>query len=175
MKTIVAVITSAILCIAAPVWAVNKCVGPGGAVVFQDAPCDGKGETLTVRPAAGSGASASVPEGTGTAAKPTTEAQRIERQIAESQVERRLRDLTTRLVPQADQAVINNLKSCEQEQARIKSDQYAYVQNLYGKTHAAQRASELAASASRCDMKDRELRADAEALRAECRELGGCK
>lgn len=173
MKSIVTVITSSILCAAAPAWAVNKCVGPGGAVVFQDAPCPGKGETLTVRPATGSGLAAA--PAVAAEPKPTTEAQRIEKQVADSQRDRRLRDLTARLVPQADQAVTNNLKACEQEQARIKSDQYAYVQNVYGKTHAAQRASELAASAARCDLKDRELRAEAEALRAECRELGGCK
>ncbi len=38
---------------AAPSWAVNKCTGADGAVVFQDAPCAGKGEKLTVRPGSG--------------------------------------------------------------------------------------------------------------------------
>ncbi len=36
-----------------PSWAVNKCSGADGTVSFQDAPCTGKGETLTVRPATG--------------------------------------------------------------------------------------------------------------------------
>lgn len=36
-----------------PVWAVNKCTGADGKVVFQDAPCAGKGETIIVRPASG--------------------------------------------------------------------------------------------------------------------------
>lgn len=36
-----------------PVWAINKCTGSDGAVVFQDAPCSGKGEALTVRPGSG--------------------------------------------------------------------------------------------------------------------------
>ena len=170
MKSLVIVITSALLCGAVPAWAVNKCVGPGGAVVFQDAPCAGKGEALTVRPASGSGPTAAEP---GTSA--TSEAQRIENQIADSQRDRRRRELTERLVPQADQAIINNMNACAQEQERIQRDQYAYVQNLYGKTHAAQRASELAASAARCELRDRELRDRAQALRAECRALGGCK
>lgn len=170
MKALVTVVVSAILCAAAPSWAVNKCVGPNGAVVFQDAPCTGKGETINVKPASGSGPAAVAP---GT--KPTSEAQRIESQIADSQRDRRLRELTERLVPQADQAIIHNLNACAQEQERIQRDQYAYVQNLYGKTHAAQRASELAASAARCDQRDRELRARAQDLRAECRDLGGCK
>jgi hypothetical protein len=37
----------------APAAAVNKCTGADGKVVFQDAPCMGKGETITVRPASG--------------------------------------------------------------------------------------------------------------------------
>lgn len=40
-------------------WAVNKCTGPDGTVVFQDAPCTGKGESITVRPATGSTSSVS--------------------------------------------------------------------------------------------------------------------
>ena len=31
-----------------PAWAINKCTGPDGAVVFQDAPCAGKGEALRI-------------------------------------------------------------------------------------------------------------------------------
>lgn len=42
------------LCIwvASPVWAINKCT-VDGKTVFQDTPCAGKGEALTVRPASG--------------------------------------------------------------------------------------------------------------------------
>lgn len=47
---------SALFCSSA--WAVNKCTGPDGAVVFQDAPCAGKGEALTVRPASGTATTA---------------------------------------------------------------------------------------------------------------------
>lgn len=44
----------ALTCLAvSPAWAVNKCTGADGAVVFQDAPCAGKGEALNVRPASG--------------------------------------------------------------------------------------------------------------------------
>ena len=44
---------SAALIAAAPAWAVNKCTGPDGKTVFQDAPCAGKGEKIEVRPASG--------------------------------------------------------------------------------------------------------------------------
>jgi hypothetical protein len=32
---------------------VNKCTGPGGKISFQDAPCIGQGDKITVKPAAG--------------------------------------------------------------------------------------------------------------------------
>jgi hypothetical protein len=32
----------------APAWAVNKCTGADGKVVFQDAPCEGEGEKLRI-------------------------------------------------------------------------------------------------------------------------------
>lgn len=37
----------------AQAWAINKCTGADGKVVFQDAPCAGRGEVLNVRPASG--------------------------------------------------------------------------------------------------------------------------
>ncbi|WP_187305980.1 DUF4124 domain-containing protein [Diaphorobacter nitroreducens] len=41
------------LALAFPSWAINKCKGPDGKVVFQDAPCMGQGEKIEVRPASG--------------------------------------------------------------------------------------------------------------------------
>jgi hypothetical protein len=43
----------------APSWAVNKCTGPDGRVQFQDAPCTGTGEAITVRPASGNASASS--------------------------------------------------------------------------------------------------------------------
>jgi hypothetical protein len=34
----------------APAWAINKCTDASGKVSFQDAPCTGQGEKITVRP-----------------------------------------------------------------------------------------------------------------------------
>jgi hypothetical protein len=157
---------------ALPTWAVNKCTGPDGSVVFQDAPCAGKGETYNVRPASGSARAAAAPAD---GEKPRTEAQRIEQNIADSQKERRLRELTQREVPAADDAVLAHLKACKDEQIAIERGKFVYVQNLYGKTHAAQVAAEQAAAAARCDTRDRELRAQAQRIRKECTDLGGCK
>lgn len=45
---------SAAVALSGQALAVNKCTGPDGKVAFQDAPCEGKGEAVTVRPASGS-------------------------------------------------------------------------------------------------------------------------
>ena len=156
----------------APAAAVNKCTGADGKVQFQDAPCMGKGETITVRPASGA-APSSQPAGAAPGTR-QTEAQRIESNVSASQKERRLRELTQREVPSADAAIESHLLACQDEQRRIESGKFAYVQNLYGKTHAAQVAAEQAAAAARCDTKDRELRAQAQRIRKQCTDLGGC-
>ena len=53
----------------------------------------------------------------------------------------------------------------------MEAEQYRYVQNLYGKTHAAQVASEMAAAAALCDTKDRELRDALAVVQQECAAL----
>lgn len=156
-----------------PVWAINKCT-VDGQVMFQDAACPGgKGEALVVRPASGAARAAPVAPAEGDK-KPMTEAQRIEGNIAASQKERRLRDLSEREVPGADHAIRSNLQACKEEQERLEMAKGRYVQNLYGKTDAAQRAAEQAAAASRCDTKDRDLRERHAKLVNECKQLGGC-
>jgi hypothetical protein len=167
------IFTAALLLASLQAQAINKCTSPDGSTVFQDAPCQGKGGAMVVRPAAGQAKPAATEKDR--QAQPLSEAQRIEASIAASQKERRLRELTQRLVPQADAAVQTNLANCRTEQARLEREQFAYVQNLYGKTHAAQKAAELAAAATRCDTRDRDLRTSADTLRTECKVLGGCK
>ena len=50
-----AVCAALLLTANAPAWALNKCVGPNGAVVYQDAPCSGKGGPVDAKPASGQG------------------------------------------------------------------------------------------------------------------------
>lgn len=152
-----------------PASAINKC-HIDGKMVFQDAPCPGKGETVIVKPASGYQRAAETHGGD----KPLNEAQRIEENIAASQRDRRRRELTERQVPGAEQAIRAHLKACEAEQARLEMAKGRYVQNLYGKTDAAQRAAEQAAAAARCQTRDRELREQHTKLLAECKDLGGC-
>lgn len=155
-----------------PAWAINKCTGPDGKVVFQDKDCPGQGEKLNVRPAAGAAPSAlAVQPG---AAPPMTEAQRINKIVDESQRDRRRRDLQTRLLPDARNYLEQHRYQCKETQNALQSQQYRYQQNLYGKTHAAQIASEMAAAAAVCDTRDRELKEQVDTLEKECASLG-CK
>ena len=152
----------------APAWAINKCNVADGKVVFQDTPCAGKGEQLTVRPASGTApvAPVAVP-----GAVRMTEAQRLEELVSNSVRERRRRDLEQLFIPQAKAATEKHRAACADSQTRLEASKYAYKQNLYGKTHAAQIASEMAAAAAVCETKDRELKENLEALRKECSEL----
>jgi hypothetical protein len=74
-------------------------------------------------------------------------------------------------LPEAEAALVKHSASCEQRQNELAASQYAYRQNLYGKTHAAQIASEMAAAAAKCDTKDRELQRNFDALAKECGDL----
>lgn len=147
-----------------PAWAINKCTGADGKVTFQDAPCTGQGEAISVKPASGSATQVGGSSG-------VSDAQRINAQTDKSQKERRIRELQSLWLPQAQTALAAHKQACAQQQRNLSSDQYRYQQNLYGKTHAAQRASEMAAAAATCDTKDRELTGNVERLQAELNEL----
>lgn len=148
-----------------PAHAIHKCTGPDGAVVFQDTACAGKDEVIVIKPASG----ASPPDEGHTPGM--TEAQRINAQTERSQKERRIRELQTLSLPQAEANLAAHKQACGQQQRDLAADQFRYRQNLYGKTHAAQRASEMAAAAAICDTKDRELSGNVERLKSELTEL----
>lgn len=157
----------------APALAVNKCTGVDGKVTFQDAPCTGgKAERISAKPASGYSAAPATPAATPASAAgataPKTEAARLEGLIAASQRDRRSHELRERLLPNAERAVSDHRTACADKQKALADQQYAYQQNLYGKTHAAQIASEMAASAATCETKARELKEAADVLTKEC-------
>jgi hypothetical protein len=149
--------------------AVNKCTDTDGKVSFQDAPCIGKGQALQVKPASGKATTPTSSNAT------STLADRINADVAESQRNRRIRELEGIHIRGANAELAEHRAACAQQQKELAAKQYAYVQNLYGKTHAAQIASEMAAVSSRCDQKDRELVQQEDLLKAECVKLGGKK
>jgi len=168
----------ALTCLAAsPAWAINKCT-IDGQVVFQDAACPGKGESIKVRPASGSAPAPSGDAATDAdkpAKKPMTEAQRIEANIKNSQDTRRKVDLETRIVPGAEMEIDRQRSQCDREYRALQDKKRAANNNLAGATWEGSISSEMTALATRCDTRNRDLRADLERLKAECQQLGGCK
>ncbi|MBE2262247.1 MAG: DUF4124 domain-containing protein [Burkholderiaceae bacterium] len=154
--------------------AINKCKGADGKFTFQDAPCEaGTGGRIEVKPATGDveGTRATATAPAAGASRPQTEAQRIEAQIAASQRDRRARDLRDPYIPEAIAALELHRRDCEATQASLQASQYAYKQNMYGKVHAAQVASEMAAHAANCQRREAELKDNLAALRKECAQI----
>lgn len=176
LKTVIC--AAALLALCVPAMAINKCTGPDGKVVFQDAACYGKSETLDVRPASGkdpvAAPSSSAAPAAG-AARPGTEAQRIEAQIAASQGDRRKRELEQRLVPDAFAAINQQRTQCDGELKALQARKAYASNNLAGATWEASLSSEMTAIATRCGTRNTEVRDDHAALVKECRALGGCK
>lgn len=157
---------------------IYKCPDGSGRTVIQQTPCTGGGgQKMTVRPASGHAAAPrpSAPASAASAAKPMTEAQRLNAQSDASAKERRRRDLERRIVPNARADMYGHRDQCQRTLARLRDEQYRYVQNLYGKTHASQIASEMASTSAQCDTKDRELTAFFQQVLNECRGMGGCQ
>lgn len=176
MKTPAALIALACLAVS-PAWAINKCT-IDGQVVFQDAACPGKGEAIKVRPASGSAPAATTEPTAGgdqPVKKPLTEAQRIEAKVKISQDARRKTELEERLVPNTTQAIWSQRQGCDREFEALRNKKRSANNNLAGATWENSISSEMAAVATRCDSKARELESQLEALKKECAELGGCQ
>ena len=140
-------VAALLLAAGTPTWAVmHKCTQADGRITYQDKPCEnGKGEAIDVRPATGV---KPVQEAAVDGKKPPTEAERLD---PNTQTER-----------------VRHRYQCTEQQKSLQERQYAYKQNLYGKTHAAQIASEMAAAAALCDTRDRELGENLQKLHDEC-------
>ena len=57
----ITILWAALLLVVSPAWAISKCTGVDGKVVFQDAPCMGKGETMNIRSAPAMASTAGTP------------------------------------------------------------------------------------------------------------------
>jgi hypothetical protein len=133
---------------------------------FSQQPCEPNAVPLSQPSPAAGRARPNKPESG--AASQISEAQRLDGLVADSQRDRRRQDLRERLLPEAEADLTGNRAACEQRQKDLAASQYAYKQNLYGKVHASQVASEMAAAAAMCDTKDRELKDRVDALAKEC-------
>lgn len=175
MKSVAGLFAFACAVLPSAGWAqIYKCPDGAGRTVVQQMPCAG-GTQMTVRPASGH-AVAPLPGAMAAAssAQPMTEAERLNKLSDESARNRRKQDLDERIVPRARAEMYGHRDQCRVDIAKLKEGQYQYRQNLYGKTHAAQVASEMAAVSAQCDTRDRELTANFNTLLGECKQIGGC-
>lgn len=172
-----AIFLTAVLFSAAPVWAINKCTGPDGKAVFQDAPCAGKGEQILVKPASGNAPvapapTAATPTSTATAAPagtPAAATQKKEGAFGESW--RRKTDLESHLISNAKAALNAHLKDCDAQQRQLASKKNLARNNLAGATWEQSISAEMQAAATNCDTKARDMRARLEGYEKELREL----
>ena len=147
---------AALLLTAAPAWAINKCIGPGGQAVFQDAPCQGQGGEIVVKPASGYAPS---PQAAAPDEQPMTEAQRIIANTAKIDRDMRKRDLEGSNGPIAKtrRAIDENTARCERDQAELRMRKDHATNNLAGATWEQSISQEMQAIAQRCDTRSHEL------------------
>jgi hypothetical protein len=153
-----------LLLAASPAWAVNRCVGPDRQVSFQDAPCPGKGGAIAVKPASGSAPAVAAPTG-------QTEVQRINAAIGRSAAARRVIDLDALHIPGAARALQAHQVRCADQRRALEGSQHTYAQNLYAKTHAAQKATELVQLTLDCERQEKELQQQLSTLQVERQRL----
>lgn len=158
---------AAALAICAPAHAINKCTGSDGKVVFQDAPCSGRGETLEVKPASGSAPKTPAPPAAAqAAAKPAASAEGV---FGESW--QRKTYLENRGIPDTYATINAEKQACERRVANLRAQQGSANNNLAGATYLQSLAAEMQATATMCDTRSRELQTQLESMKAELKAL----
>lgn len=165
---------AAALFVASPAWAINKCTGPDGKVVFQDAPCAGKGEKIEVRPASGQAPPTATPAAAMPPAIPaasTSTAPAAKKEGAFGASWQRRTYLENKGIADARGAIQAHQQRCESQQRELAAKKNLAKNNLAGATWEQSISSEMQAAATLCDSKARDLRANLESLEKELREL----
>lgn len=163
-NTVTLVLAVVVALVAGLAHAINKCQTPDGRTVFQDMPCvPGQGGKIEVKPASGAApettAIQDVPPGSAVvpAARPRTEAQRIEAQADTLRKENRLHFLQVRALPDAYAAIDQQKGRCNGELANLRTKKQFANNNLAGATWEQSISSEMSAVVARCDSENRSL------------------
>ena len=151
--------------------AINKCVGADGRVSFQDGPCPGKGEAITVRPASGAAPLPAVPASGGIDAALPPPQKRVAKEGAFGETWQRRTYLENHGVPDARAAVHGHKLACERKLAELAVQKRTANNNLAGAMYLQSISAEMQSAATMCDMRSRELSADLQVKEAELRRL----
>lgn len=155
-----------------PAWAINKCKGADGKIVFQDAPCTGQGEQIVVKPASGHAPAApSSSASAATAAAPALADPGGKKEGAFGASWQRRTYLENRGVADARGALRSHQAQCDAKQRELASKKNYAKNNLAGATWEQSISTEMQAAATMCDSKTRDLRSQLESLEKELRDL----
>jgi Domain of unknown function (DUF4124) len=150
--------------------AMNRCTQANGNVTFQDAPCDGKGSAFNAAPASGYSQQSKETQRSVEVAPPKSQTVIAKEQLASLQDERIRREkwfvLNDRRGDLAGQR-----NSCEREQRALRESKANSNNNLAGATRDASISSEMAAAATVCDGKLREIERQLSAAERVCAEI----
>lgn len=182
MKTHLQTLAAVALLLAAstPAWAIYKCDDGTGKQVFQDRPCaTGKSSTVEVRPASGHApkpaSAASAPmaadPGTAPAAKPMTEAERINAQTDRMRKSGRLKDINELYLGGAYDNIQRVQAKCRKEMDALSLKKTSAMNNLAGATWEQSISAEMQAVATRCQAEQQTAQNELERLRSEKTQL----
>lgn len=154
-----AALLCAALLVASPAWAINKCVGDGGRVVYQDTPCsDGRGSRMDARangptpaqPASGATAPAVSPQD-------GPYGEKWHRSFAIKNFE----------LPPLQRQLENEIRRCDAQQRELALRKLRANNNLAGAVWEQSISSEMQAAATACDTRQRDIRTRIDALQRE--------
>jgi hypothetical protein len=153
--------------------AMNRCTQANGNITFQDAPCEGKGTAFNDVPASGYSQlpkPSEAPQKAAEVTPPKSQTVAAKEQLASLQDERMRREkwyvLSDRRSDLAGQR-----SSCEREQNNLRASKANSNNNLAGATRDASISSEMAAAATLCDGKLREIERQISAAERVCNEV----
>ena len=164
MTWAMAVMATAMLLPATPVWAIFKCLGPDGKVTFQDASCPGQGEEIEVKLPTGPAVPASAPAKRAPAPAPAAKkegvfGERWQRRTA----------LETSGVANAQADLEEQRAQCARERAALTERQTLAEQRrtVAGRLQAQEVAQEMEEAEEACNARIKALEAELRKLEEE--------
>jgi hypothetical protein len=138
----------------APAWAINKCTGADGRVVYQDAPCAGRGETLAIEPERN-------------VTSPIAPRAEVQKEGAFGDTWQRKNYLQSQALPQARAALAEHQRSCQQREAEILQRKQLPRHLAQGSAFAQDVQADVKASARECAAREESLQRQIAVLEAE--------
>jgi hypothetical protein len=151
--------------------AMNRCTLANGNITFQDAPCEGKGSAFNAAPASGYSQQPKAIEAPQKAVEPPKSQTAIAKEQLASLQDERMRREKWFVLNDRRGDLAGQRNSCEREQRALRESKANSNNNLAGVTRDASISSEMAAAATVCDGKLREIERQLSAAERVCAEI----